>query len=89
METSDEWITSRTGIKERHMAAKDEFTSDLASRPPGWRCSAPESPRTKSNSLRLRSTAAPAPSPKSTQVLRSCQSTMEESFSAPMTSTVS
>src|SRR6202162_781620 len=27
--TSDEWITSRTGIKERHIAAKDEFTSDL------------------------------------------------------------
>jgi len=28
--TSDEWITTRTGIKERHLAAKDEFTSDLA-----------------------------------------------------------
>ncbi len=27
--TSDEWITSRTGIKERHIASKDEFTSDL------------------------------------------------------------
>ena len=32
--------------------------------------------------------AAPAPSPNSTQVLRSVQFTMEESFSAPMTSTV-
>src|SRR5205823_7875077 len=31
VDTSDEWITSRTGIKERHIAAKDEFTSDLAS----------------------------------------------------------
>src|SRR5258708_5786061 len=30
VETSDEWITSRTGIKERRMAAKNEFTSDLA-----------------------------------------------------------
>src|SRR3954452_24066787 len=30
VETSDEWITSRTGIKERRIAAKDEFTSDLA-----------------------------------------------------------
>jgi 3-oxoacyl-[acyl-carrier-protein] synthase-3 len=30
--TSDEWITTRTGIKERHMAAKDEFTSDLGAR---------------------------------------------------------
>jgi 3-oxoacyl-[acyl-carrier-protein] synthase-3 len=27
--TTDEWITTRTGIKERHIAAKDEFTSDL------------------------------------------------------------
>ncbi len=32
VETSDEWITSRTGIKERHIAAADEFTSDLAAR---------------------------------------------------------
>ncbi|HLP75526.1 MAG TPA: beta-ketoacyl-ACP synthase III [Candidatus Paceibacterota bacterium] len=29
VETSDEWITSRTGIKERHIAAEGEFTSDL------------------------------------------------------------
>jgi len=29
VETSDEWITKRTGIKERHIAEKDEFTSDL------------------------------------------------------------
>jgi 3-oxoacyl-[acyl-carrier-protein] synthase III len=32
VETSDEWITTRTGIKERHIAAKDEFTSDMAAR---------------------------------------------------------
>src|SRR5205085_1460042 len=31
VETTDEWITSRTGIKERRIAAKNEFTSDLAS----------------------------------------------------------
>ena len=30
VETSDDWITSRTGIKERRIAADDEFTSDLA-----------------------------------------------------------
>ncbi len=30
VETSDEWITSRTGIRERRIAADDEFTSDLA-----------------------------------------------------------
>ena len=29
VDTSDEWITKRTGIKERHIAAEDEFTSDL------------------------------------------------------------
>lgn len=29
VETSDEWITTRTGIKERHIAAANEFTSDL------------------------------------------------------------
>ena len=32
VDTSDEWITTRTGIKERHLAAKDEFTSDMAAR---------------------------------------------------------
>src|SRR6266566_1010808 len=32
VETSDEWITTRTGIKERRIAAKDEFTSDLATK---------------------------------------------------------
>lgn len=30
VDTSDEWITSRTGIKERRIAADDEFTSHLA-----------------------------------------------------------
>jgi 3-oxoacyl-[acyl-carrier-protein] synthase III len=30
--TTDEWITTRTGIKERHLAAKDEYTSDLATK---------------------------------------------------------
>ncbi|MEN4046138.1 MULTISPECIES: beta-ketoacyl-ACP synthase III [Sulfurimonas] len=32
VDTSDEWITKRTGIKERHIAAKDEFTSDLGAK---------------------------------------------------------
>ena len=31
VDTSDEWIYSRTGIKQRRVAAADEFTSDLAS----------------------------------------------------------
>ncbi len=30
VDTSDEWILSRTGIKERHIAAPDQATSDLA-----------------------------------------------------------
>ncbi|NNC90449.1 MAG: ketoacyl-ACP synthase III [Akkermansiaceae bacterium] len=30
VDTSDEWITSRTGIKERRIAADDEFSSHLA-----------------------------------------------------------
>lgn len=29
VDTSDEWITKRTGIKERRIAASDEFTSDM------------------------------------------------------------
>jgi 3-oxoacyl-[acyl-carrier-protein] synthase-3 len=32
VETSDEWITTRTGIKERRIAAQDEFTSDMAAK---------------------------------------------------------
>ena len=32
VETTDEWITSRTGIKERRIAAANEFTSDLAAK---------------------------------------------------------
>ena len=32
VETSDEWITSRTGIKERRMAAAHEMTSDLGAK---------------------------------------------------------
>ena len=30
VETSDEWIVERTGIKIRHLAADEEVTSDLA-----------------------------------------------------------
>lgn len=29
VETSDEWITTRTGIKERRIAAEEQVTSDL------------------------------------------------------------
>jgi len=32
VDTSDEWITSRTGIKERRIAGKEEFTSDMATK---------------------------------------------------------
>jgi len=30
VDTTDEWIVARTGIKQRHIAAESEFTSDLA-----------------------------------------------------------
>ncbi len=30
VDTSDEWIRSRTGIEKRHIAADDETTCDLA-----------------------------------------------------------
>jgi len=30
IETSDEWIQARTGIKQRHVAAEGQYTSDLA-----------------------------------------------------------
>ena len=32
IQTSDEWIATRTGIRQRHIAADDELTSDLAVR---------------------------------------------------------
>ncbi|MFL6542288.1 MAG: beta-ketoacyl-ACP synthase III [Chthoniobacterales bacterium] len=32
VDTSDEWITTRTGIKERRVAAKDEWTSHMATK---------------------------------------------------------
>ncbi len=32
VETNDQWIVERTGIRERHIAAEGEFTSDLATR---------------------------------------------------------
>ena len=30
VDTNDEWITRRTGIKERHISADDEYTTDMA-----------------------------------------------------------
>lgn len=32
VDTTDDWITERTGIKQRHVAADNELTSDLASK---------------------------------------------------------
>jgi 3-oxoacyl-[acyl-carrier-protein] synthase-3 len=32
VDTTDEWIVSRTGIRERRIAAEDEFTSDMGAR---------------------------------------------------------
>ena len=30
VDTNDEWITRRTGIKERHISADNEYTTDMA-----------------------------------------------------------
>src|ERR1035437_5890015 len=30
VDTADEWITRRTGVKERRISGKDEFSSDMA-----------------------------------------------------------
>jgi len=35
VDTSDQWIVDRTGIRERHIAAEGEFTSDLAAQAAG------------------------------------------------------
>ena len=32
VDTTDEWITARTGIKKRHIAADGEYTSDLGAK---------------------------------------------------------
>ena len=32
VETNDEWITRRTGIKERHISGENEYTTDLAAK---------------------------------------------------------
>lgn len=32
VDTNDEWITRRTGIKERHISEADEYTSDMAAK---------------------------------------------------------
>ena len=32
LDTSDDWIVTRTGIRERHVAAEGEMTSDLATK---------------------------------------------------------
>ncbi len=32
VDTTDEWIVKRTGIKKRHIAAQDEYTSDMAAK---------------------------------------------------------
>src|SRR3546814_6705660 len=34
VDTSDEWITPRTGIRQRHVAAEGETTDDLAYKAP-------------------------------------------------------
>ena len=61
-------------------------TSSTSPRSPSLLISTDSTPSSGSQG---RSTTAPAPSPKSTQVLRSVKSTMRVSVSTPITSTVS
>ena len=41
VETSDEWIVDRTGIRERRQASDDEVLLVLAPKPRQWRCKRP------------------------------------------------
>ena len=50
VDTTDEWIIERTGIKSRHIAADGELTSDLGIRRAGRRSSARTSPPPTSTS---------------------------------------
>ncbi len=45
VDTSDDWIVQRSGIRERRVAAEGETTSDLAWRPPAPPWAGPGSPR--------------------------------------------
>jgi hypothetical protein len=45
VETSDQWIVERTGIRARHFAAPDVTSSDLGARPPGTRSKPPAARR--------------------------------------------
>src|SRR3979409_1167516 len=56
--TSDDWITTRTGIKERRVAAKDELTSDMAAKAA---LQALEQAKVKPEDVGLISAAAPTP----------------------------
>ena len=70
----------------------NDFVTNLARRALGNGPRADVSPSRSAalaNQLALPIAAAPAPSPKRTQVLRSVQFVIELSFSAPITSTVS
>jgi len=45
VDTSDEWIRTRTGIEQRHVAAEGETTTDLPNTRRGARSRMPGSPR--------------------------------------------
>jgi 3-oxoacyl-[acyl-carrier-protein] synthase-3 len=50
IDTSDEWIRDRTGIRERHFAVDGQTTSDLATEAAGGRSTRPGSRRNSSTS---------------------------------------
>ena len=100
LDTSDEWIRSRSGIERRHFAAPGETTSDLATNAAkaaladaGLEANDIDAIVVATTTADLTfpsaasSTTAPAPSPNSTQVARSVMSRIRLKVSAPITST--
>ena len=70
VDTSDEWIVTRTGIRERRIVAEGETTSDLAAAPARWRMERAASPPTRStcsSSAPRAPTTSSRPPPASTQ----------------------
>ena len=87
VDTSDEWIVQRTGIRERHIVEEGEGPADLAIRAAHQAMERAQVTPEEIDFIVV-GTTAPAPSPNSTQVVRSLQSRMREKVSAPTQSTV-
>ena len=63
IDSSDEWIRSRSGIETRRWAAPDETVIDMASRPPARRSRTPGSRRSRSAAVLLATVTHPLQTP--------------------------